>query len=72
MRWLLSIVGIVFALLGVVWILQGTNIISSGFMAGHMQYAVLGLIVGLGGIGLVVFANRRERGMQKPSERLKG
>jgi uncharacterized integral membrane protein len=41
MRWLLSIVGIVLALLGTLWILQGTNIIRTGFMAGiySMRYS---------------------------------
>ncbi len=60
MKWLLDIIGIIIALLGVLWFLQGTNIVPVGFMAGHMQYAVLGVIAVVVGIGLIVFANRRQ------------
>ncbi len=62
MRWLLSIVGALLALLGIFWILQGVNIIPVGFMAGHLQYAVLGLVAAIIGVGLVFFANRRRSG----------
>ncbi len=62
MKWLLDILGAVLALLGIWWILQGTNIVPVGFMAGHAQYAVLGLITALIGVGLVVYANRRPKG----------
>lgn len=60
MKWLLDIVGIIVALLGVLWILQGTNIVPVGFMAGQMQYALLGIIAVVVGVGLIVFANRRQ------------
>ena len=59
MRWVLSVVGIVLALLGGVWTLQGTDILQRGFMAGHIQYAILGIVVAIAGIGLLVFANRQ-------------
>ncbi len=62
MKWLLSIVGIVLALLGAFWVLQGIGVVARGFMAGHIQYAVLGIVVAILGIGLVVFANRPRRG----------
>ncbi len=61
MRWLLSIVGIVLVLLGLLWILQGLNVVPVGFMAGHLQYAVLGAIAAIGGVVLVLFANRRSK-----------
>ena len=61
MRWIVSVVGIVMALLGGFWILQGTNIIPVGFMAGQMQYILLGALVAVVGIGLVVIANRGSR-----------
>ena len=44
MRWILSLIGVVLVLLGSLWILQGLNIVPVGFMAGHLQYAVLGLV----------------------------
>ncbi len=59
MKWLLDIVGVVLALLGALWILQGTNIVPVGFMAGQMQYALLGLIAVIVGVGLIVFVNRQ-------------
>ena len=62
MKWLLDIVGVVLALFGIVWILQGTDILTTGFMAGHIQYAILGVIVAIVGVGVVVLANRRHRG----------
>ncbi len=61
MRWILSIVGLVLVLLGILWILQGLNIVPVGFMAGHLQYAVLGLVAAVGGLVLVLFANRRSK-----------
>jgi hypothetical protein len=62
MRWLLSIVGGLLGLMGVLWILQGVNVIPVGFMAGHLQYALLGIVAAAVGIGLLVFANRRQPG----------
>ncbi len=62
MRWLLSLVGVLLALVGAFWFLQGVNVIPVGFMAGQPQYAILGFIVALLGVGLIVFANRRARG----------
>jgi len=61
-KWLLNIVGIVLALLGILWILQGTDIITSGFMAGHIQYTFLGIVSAILGIALLLFNNRRQKG----------
>jgi hypothetical protein len=59
MKWLVSIVGVLLVLFGGLWILQGTGIIARGFMSGHMQYAILGIVSAVIGLGLVVLANRR-------------
>ncbi len=61
MKWFLSIAGVVLFLLGSLWILQGLNILTRGFMAGHIEYALLGAVVALGGIGLVLYANFRQK-----------
>ncbi len=61
MRWFLDIVGAILALIGVVWFLQGTNVLPVGFMAGQMQFALLGIIAVLVGIALIAYANRRQR-----------
>ncbi len=62
MKWLVDIVGVLLVLLGIWWILQGTNIVPVGFMAGHLQYALLGLITAIIGGALVIYTNRRQKG----------
>ncbi len=59
MKWLITVVGVLLVLFGGVWVLQGTGIITRGFMSGHIQYAILGIVSAAIGIGLVVLANRR-------------
>ncbi len=61
MKWVLNILGALLTLMGLVWILQGINVLGGSMMSGHSQYAVLGLFVAAIGIGLVVFANRRPK-----------
>jgi hypothetical protein len=61
MRIFLSIVGILAVLVGIVWILQGFNILLGSMMSGHLQYAVWGLGAAVVGILLLVYANRRPR-----------
>ncbi len=62
MKWVLSIIGAVLALLGALWFLQGINVVPVGFMAGHIQYAVLGVAAAVVGVALIFLANRRQRG----------
>ncbi len=64
MKWVLNILGIVFILIGLVWILQGINVLPGSFMTGNSLYAVLGLILDVIGVVLVVFANRRRPRME--------
>ena len=61
MKWVLNIIAVLLLLAGGVWILQGTNVLPVGFMAGHMQYALLGIVAVVIGIGLLVLANRRRK-----------
>lgn len=72
MKWALTIVGVVLILMGGVWILQGLNVLPIGFMAGQMQYALLGAILVVIGIGLLVFSLRRRKGLAAPDEATKG
>jgi len=46
-------------LLGIVWTLQGLNILGGGAMSGHLQFTVLGVIVLLIGVALVWVGVRR-------------
>ncbi len=61
MRWVLSILGVILVLVGIVWILQGVNVLAGSYMSGHLQYTGLGIIAAIVGIGLLVWANRRRR-----------
>jgi hypothetical protein len=57
----LSILGVLLTLVGIVWILQGFNVLLGSMMSGHLIYALLGLVVAAVGIGLLLYANRRSR-----------
>ncbi len=54
-----DIVGIFLTLIGIWWILQGTGIVPLGFMAHQLQWAVLGLVSAIVGVGLLVYLNWR-------------
>jgi hypothetical protein len=59
MKIALNIIGVLLALIGGVWFLQGTSVLPGSLMSGQMQWAVYGGLAVLIGIGLLVFANRR-------------
>jgi hypothetical protein len=61
MKVVLNILGILFTLVGLVWILQGMNVLLGSMMSGNILYAVLGLVVAVIGIALLAYANRRSR-----------
>ncbi len=54
------VIGILLALLGVFWLLQGLNVFNqSGGMNGKHAFIYVGIVVALAGIGLVVTGARR-------------
>lgn len=59
MKWILNILGALMALIGIVWILQGLNVLLGSAMSGHLQYSILGLVVAAVGVLLIFLANRR-------------
>jgi hypothetical protein len=59
MRILLNVVGVLCALSGCVWFLQGINVIPGSFMTGQTKWAVYGAILLIVGIGLLILGNRR-------------
>jgi multisubunit Na+/H+ antiporter MnhG subunit len=62
MRWVPIIVGVLFVLLGAVWVLQGTNVLTqSAVMSGHSLWTVIGAILGVVGIVLIVLEATRKR-----------
>ena len=64
LRAALGILGVLAALVGVVFIGQGTNVIHGSSMSGHGGYAGLGAVLLVIGLGLVVWAWRL-RGRRK-------
>lgn len=59
MRWIANLIGVILTLLGIWWILQGTGMVPIGFMAHQIQWAIIGSVAAIGGIALLVRANRR-------------
>ena len=61
MRLVLNVVGAVLALLGVIWILQGMNVLPGSFMTGQMKWAYYGVIALVAGC-VMLFAAKRISG----------
>jgi hypothetical protein len=57
-RIVISVLGILLALMGAAWFLQGINVLPGSIMSGQMQWAVYGAIAVIFGIVLLVSANR--------------
>jgi hypothetical protein len=55
MRWVGIVLGVLAVIIGIVWTLQGFNILGGSGMSGHPIFAVIGLILLIiGVIGLVL------------------
>lgn len=59
MRLLGTIAGILLLLVGLVWILQGANILGGSTMSGQSQWLYIGIVVALAGAGLIYLIRRR-------------
>jgi uncharacterized membrane protein HdeD (DUF308 family) len=59
MRIAAKILGILLVLVGIVWILQGINVLPGSFMTGQMQWAVYGAIAVVVGAALFITSGRR-------------
>jgi hypothetical protein len=55
----LNIVGGLLAAFGIVWFLQGINVLPGSFMTGQIRWAVYGGIAVAAGVALLVIAKRR-------------
>lgn len=56
-----SLVGGLMFWMGLVWILQGVNVMPGSFMTGDIKWAVFGAVLLAAGLALVVFTHRRGR-----------
>jgi uncharacterized membrane protein len=59
MKLLLRVVSILLVLTGVVWMLQGVNVIPGSFMTGQITWAVRGAVAAAVGLALYFLAGRR-------------
>jgi hypothetical protein len=53
--------GVVILLIGLLWTLQGLDVLGGSGMSGKTIWAIIGPIVGLAGLGLAVFGVRSNR-----------
>ena len=60
MKWILSITAVLIFLAGLVFFLQGINVLPGSYMTGDPQWAINGGIMMVIGAGLFFFANRRK------------
>lgn len=58
MRPILIVVGVVIALMGVLWALQGVGIVLGSFMSNSPPWIAIGSITAIIGAGLVLFGLR--------------
>ena len=54
-------VGVIAIVVGVIWVGQGIGLIPGSFMTGDTKWLIIGIVVGLVGIGLMVFGLRRPK-----------
>jgi hypothetical protein len=60
MKIVLNIVGVLLILPGIIFFLQGINVLPGSFMSGNPQWVFNGGIMVVIGAGLLWFANRRK------------
>ncbi len=60
MRAIGIVVGLLLLLVGVIWVLQGINVLPGSFMSGRPGYALLGLVVAIVGVVILLRSTRRK------------
>ena len=61
MKIVFNIAGVLFVLLGSVWVLQGINVLPGSFMTGQTRWAVRGGILVFAGIAGLLWANQKRK-----------
>ncbi len=64
-----SILGVLLVLIGIVWFLQGINILPGSFMTGQIRWAVFGGIAIVIGVVLLVLMNSKSRAKKIPQQK---
>ncbi|WP_414936924.1 hypothetical protein [Amycolatopsis sp. cmx-11-51] len=60
-RWVTLTIGLVFLLVGGVWVLQGAGMLTGSFMTGQKLWFLIGLVAFLIGVVLVAVTARRSK-----------
>ncbi|WP_329068877.1 hypothetical protein [Amycolatopsis sp. NBC_01480] len=58
-RWISLVAGVILLLIGVLWTLQGSNVITGSGMSGQKLWFLIGLVAAVVGIVLLVAGARR-------------
>ncbi len=69
LKWLSVVVGALLALIGIIWILQGINVLGGSFMSGQLFWAAMGAIALIFGTVLLTYGARRPKATPPPSGR---
>ena len=56
-----NILSLLMILFGVIWFLQGINVLPGSFMTGDIRWAFYGGAMAIAGVVLLIRANRRSR-----------
>jgi hypothetical protein len=59
MRIVLRILSVLLIVVGIIWILQGVNVLPGSFMTGQIQWAYRGGVAAIVGVAILLFARRR-------------
>ena len=58
----LNIVGVLLALMGLIWFLQGIGVLQGSVMSNQSQWVIIGLVIVVLSVGLLIFNNRLPTG----------
>ena len=58
MRIALNVIGVLLLLIGLIWILQGINVLPGSFMTGQIKWAAYGGLAVVAGLGALYAARR--------------
>lgn len=61
MRLVLKIIAILLIVMGIIWILQGINVLPGSFMTGQIQWAYRGAAAAIVGLIILLLAFRRRQ-----------
>ncbi len=66
MKLLTNAVAILLLVVGLIWALQGANVISGSFMSGGSEWLYIGIGLSIGCGGVLWWVNRRDKRRTRP------